>query len=256
MRKLRFTLLSALALGAFTLTSCDKEEPQGPVYDLKVIGFEDAQLPAAGYEVKDGNAYSEGGIDFAYTYSESEYEGVVYLSWTGFVVSNNKDKSTAGFGNQYSVYGDGGQGGSKQFGVCHITSDNAPQYGSFSFAGGAVYEIDHLYVNNSTYAALSMRDGDDYAKKFAAGDWFKLTATGYDADDKETASKELFLADYTAGKSQILSNWTKVPLASLGKVNKVVFTLSSTDSGERGMNTPAYVCVDNIAYRVYPEETE
>ena len=44
-----------------------------------------------------------------------------------------------------------------------------------------------------------------------------------------------------------LTEWAKVSLRELGKVNKIKFEMSSTDNSEWGMNTPSYFCMDNLA---------
>ncbi len=263
MRKSKFTLLAALALSAVAFTSCDKNEPETPDYDLHIIGFEDAALPADGYELKDDSAYSEKGLDFSYSYSEDSYEWegetISYVSWDGFAVSELTDKTTPGKKNEFSVYNTGGAGGSSQFAVVFYSSWSGPA--ECSFAAGEEREIEYAYITNSTYAYLAVKDGnDDYGAvtAFADGDWFKLTITGYGANGNKTSAIDFYLADYRNGKSIVISDWTKVVLTSLGKVNKVTFELSSTDNseynGEESMNTPSYFCIDNIAYREYVTE--
>ena len=92
-----------------------------------------------------------------------------------------------------------------------------------------------------------MINGDGYAKKFGKGDWFKLTITGYDADDQVTGTKEYYLADLRdEATAYIINDWRYVDLSSLGKVKKLGFELSSSDTGDYGMNTPAYFCFDNF----------
>jgi hypothetical protein len=92
-----------------------------------------------------------------------------------------------------------------------------------------------------------MSNGDGFAKKFGKGDWFKLTITGYDANDVETGTKEYYLADLRdADKAYIINDWRYVDLSGLGKVKKLGFELTSTDNGAYGMNTPAYFCFDNF----------
>ena len=105
-------------------------------------------------------------------------------------------------------------------------------------------------INNNTYAALSMQDGDAYSKKFAAGDWFKVTATGYKEDGTQTGTADIYLADFRDGKSYICAAWTKVDLSALGTFNKVAFTISSRDVGDYGMNTPAYFCIDDVTFNL------
>ena len=104
-----------------------------------------------------------------------------------------------------------------------------------------------FYITNSSYAYTSMLNGDAAAKKFVKGDWFKLTITGYDADDNETGTKEYYLADLRdAATAYIINDWRYVDLSGLGEVAKLGFELTSTDNGSYGMNTPAYFCFDNF----------
>ena len=97
-----------------------------------------------------------------------------------------------------------------------------------------------------------MKDGDDFAKKFGSGDWFKLSIEAYDKNDVKTGTTvEFYLADFrTATSPGIITEWTRVDLRPLGnKVNTVKFTLDSSDAGQWGMNTPVYFCFDNLAIK-------
>ncbi len=246
-----FTSLAIAALAAtFTFTSCEKT-PVGPDYTLAVVDFEAANLSSEGYLVND--TYEEKGLTFVHNYTVNP-GGSDY--WNGFAVSNKTDETTPGMANQYSVYAASGAGGSAKFAVaCEFEG------AVVEFAEGEAYEMEYAYINNSTYVYLAIKDGNDgfgaVKGPFETGDWFRLTATGYDAEGGKTAEKEIYLADYRNGKTFIMSEWTKVDLSSLGKVNKVAFTLWSTDTGDFGgteyMNTPGYFCLDNLAYRVYAE---
>lgn len=239
--------MMALLAAAIAFTACDKGETNGPEaqYNSYTVGFEDAELPAEGYIVKADYSYSEQGVTFPQKFTDW---GGGSTSWSGFAVSNKTDKETAGYLNQYSVYGDGGFGGSKQFAVAYYSSYDGDL--EFSFGEGEEHEFEYLYVTNSTYAALAVKNGEGNAKAFADGDWFKMTITGYDTATKAGNSVDVYLADYRDGKSFIMTDWTKVDLSSLGTVNKLGFTFSSTDNDpESGMNTPAYCCFDNITYK-------
>ena len=103
-----------------------------------------------------------------------------------------------------------------------------------------------------------MTGGDTFAKKFGKGDWFKLTITGYDANNNVTGTKEFYLADLRdETTAYIIKDWRYVDLSCLGKVAKIGFALSSTDNGDYGMNTPAYFCFDNFGaegQEVLPEK--
>ncbi|HET7732213.1 MAG TPA: DUF4465 domain-containing protein, partial [Paludibacter sp.] len=100
---------------------------------------------------------------------------------------------------------------------------------------------------NSTYAYLDMKNGSLYSKKFEAGDWFKVIIKGFKSK-VQTSSVEVYLADFRDGKREILKTWKKVDLSTLNQVDSVAFNFDSTDKSTWGMNTPAYVCIDNIEF--------
>ena len=168
----------------------------------------------------------------------------------GIAISQWNDMETGGYLNQCSVYakdavtGFGGYKGSKTFAVNSSS-------GQISFENGATEcTFYYFWVTNSTYAALSMLNGDDYAKKFTLGDWFKLVITAEDKGGNATGTAvEFYLADFrTATSPGIITSWTKVDLTPLGnKVHTLKFDLQSSDTGQWGMNTPAYFCFDNLA---------
>ena len=137
------------------------------------------------------------------------------------------------------MYSKGGANGSKQFAVAYV----AEEVSNFQFQDGMEKTIQSVMVNNSTYTYLSLRNGDKFSEAFETDDWFKLTFTGYNAKGNKTGVKEFYLADFRNGKIYICSDWTKVELSSLGNVNKIEISLSSSDKG-----TPSYVCIDDLVY--------
>jgi hypothetical protein len=193
--------------------------------------------------------------------------GEGYRSWFGAAVSNLTDKTTAGLTNQCSVYGTGGQGGSKNFAVVACDSFD-PSVNTLAFAEPTVEtSFSHLWVTNTTYAALSMLNGDSYARKFAypteatenteatPGDWFLLTITAKDSAGLATGEKvEFYLADFRTAESKgVVTGWEKVDLSPLGdKVHSIHFSLWSSDTSTSGentyMNTPAYFCFDDVVF--------
>ncbi len=189
-------------------------------------------------------AYSKYGASFKTFVNE------MYQSWGGAAYSFNTDMTTEGFFNQYSVYNTSGYNKSKNFLVFYHVIFMGPAYTpAITFEKGKTEIVDHLYMNNSTWAALSMKNGDAIAKKFTNGDWYKVTITGIDANNKKGTPIDFYLADFRNGKTFFANEWTKVDLSELGEVNKITFELSSSDNGTYGMNTPAYLCIDNIAIR-------
>jgi len=173
-----------------------------------------------------------------------------YASWTGWSISSTTDVTTPGFMNIFSSFAGEGAEGSETYGT------------SFSFTPSIIElnneaageEVRGVYINNATYAALSMTNGDAYAKKFggASGDdpdYFLLTIQKYLGGNLSDEKVEFYLADYRFednSQDYIVSDWTWVDLTSLGQADSLSFALSSTDNGGFGMNTPAVFCIDNL----------
>ena len=84
-----------------------------------------------------------------------------------------------------------------------------------------------------------MRDGNPFAKKFEEGDYFTLTATGYNKGI-ETNKVDIKLAEGT----KLVDQWIKADLSPLGVVDQIKFTLDSSDKGQFGIYTPTYFCMD------------
>ena len=174
-----------------------------------------------------------------------------YFSWSGFGYSNVTDDTTTGWSNQYGNITGTGYNGSANYVVANGYGDMKIQL--TGNAAGGTY-VKGTYINNSTYAYYSMRDGDQFAKKFGGvsgddADWFMLTVTGWLNGQAKNDTVNFMLADYTfADNSQdyILNEWTWLDLQILGNVDSLQFSLSSSDAGQWGMNTPAYFVLDNF----------
>ncbi|MDG1849480.1 MAG: DUF4465 domain-containing protein [Flavobacteriales bacterium] len=165
-----------------------------------------------------------------------------WLSWSGFAVSDVTDNSTEGWGNQYGV-----SSGAAYSGANFAVATNSAKISLSSRV------VDGFYITNSTYAALSMLNGDDFAKKFGGetgddADWLKLSVIGK-LDTVITDTVEFYLADYRFednAQDYIVTDWTWVDLNALGHVSELSFEFSSSDHGDWGMNTPAYFCMDDL----------
>jgi len=199
------------------------------------------------------NAYwngadTSGGFQSGSAYFYNSYN-VDWGSWSGFAYTNMTDDTTAGWGNQYSAITASGVNGSANYAVSYAGGGS-----SLKLTGDlAGTTLKGVFVTNSTYAALSMQDGDSYAKKFGGADgtdpdWFLLTIKGY-AQGAYTDSVNFYLADFRSDDPQqdyILKSWAWVDLQKLGSVDSLAFELHSSDVGNYGMNTPAYFCMDNL----------
>ncbi|MFK7979933.1 MAG: DUF4465 domain-containing protein [Saprospiraceae bacterium] len=165
----------------------------------------------------------------------------------GWAMSTVRDSSTSGFGNLY---------GAKTFsGVNSFTyavgQQNAKIHLKEDAAGKVVFG---LYITNTTFAYNSMSDGDDFAKQFGGedgtdSDFFKVEIQKYSNGQLAPQTVAFYLADFRSDDSSedyIVNDWQWVDLTSLGNVDSLQFTLSSSDLGDYGINTPLFFAIDNL----------
>jgi len=177
--------------------------------------FENFNLPSESFlNGSDGNGgFSNGNIFLPNFYDDS------FASWTGWSISNTTNTT-------------------------NITLEG--------MAEGE--KVSGFYLTNSTYAYLSMKEGDFFAKRFGGvtgsdPDYFLLAIKKYENGELSTESVDVYLADYRFednAEDYILNEWIYVDLTVLGEVDSLQFSLTSSDTGAVGMNTPAYFCIDNF----------
>ncbi len=165
----------------------------------------------------------------------------------GFTYCNSNNTSTPGYSNLSAITGSGLRG--KSYFTVNTGGADYNLPADITFSDGNSYNAKGIYVTNSVYAYLAITTGDDgngefgYVKKnWSDKDWYKLTITGLNENDSVTGSTSVMLANGT----EVLKEWSYINLSTLGRVNKIRFTLSSTDNGEWGMNTPSYFCIDQL----------
>jgi hypothetical protein len=216
-----------------------------------VVTFDDLTLaPNTHWDGSDSTlGFTSGGVYFENSYdSQWDY-------WSGgFIYSSSTDVTTAGYTNDFSAYT--GTGG------------NSSQNYAVNYGGGIDFGTEKvlgsIQLTNTTYAALSMLNGDAFGKVFGSPndaqgnpdgtngeDWFRLLIIGKDAQSTTTDTVIFYLADYRFADSlqdYIVNTWETVDLTPLGEVQFLEFELQSTDEGSFGINTPAYFALDNISY--------
>ncbi|MEM6316818.1 MAG: DUF4465 domain-containing protein [Bacteroidota bacterium] len=211
-----------------------------------VIDFEGFNLESESFL---NGADESGGFSVGAVFLPNDYNPD-FGSWTGWAISNTTDVTTPGFMNQFSAFPGSGLDGSAHYAVAFSYSENI-----MNFTGEAAGQpISGMYITNSTYAYLSMQEGDAFAKRFGGitgndPDFFLLTIKAYSDGVLSADSVDFYLADFRfADNSQdyIVDEWTFVDLSTLGAADSLSFQLTSSDVGQFGMNTPAYFCVDNI----------
>ena len=167
-----------------------------------------------------------------------------YDYWYWFGYASRKDTKFTSLDDQWNNVMGGGYDGSDTYGVAFAAPFNGPCVVELLTQPAVV---PGFYITNSSYAYDSMNNGDGFAKKFDKGDWFKVTITGYDAEDNVTGTRDYYLADLRdEATAYILNDWRYVDLSCLGKVAKIQFELYSSDNGAYGINTPGYFCFDNF----------
>ncbi|MBB3697026.1 DUF4465 domain-containing protein [Flammeovirga yaeyamensis] len=108
-------------------------------------------------------------------------------------------------------------------------------------------QLNTISFTNNAYGYLSMKQGDWLAKKFEAGDWFKVTVKGWDKDGNPTGTIDVSLAE----GEDILDTWKAVDLSLLGVVSKLTFDMSSSDPATAppgDFKTPMYFCMKDISF--------
>ena len=183
--------------------------------------------------------YTSGGLFFENDYNAS------FDVFQGFAASTTTDTTTPGYGNQFSNITGAGAGGSSGF--------------ALAYSGGRIILPETQIVlgaqfTNTTYAALSMRDGDAFSKQFGGPtgedpDFFRLLVEGINAAGTSTGTVELMLADFRFSDDaldSILDDWVFLDLSGLGAVRELRFGFESSDVGLFGINTPTYFAIDDL----------
>ena len=208
-------------------------------FDLPVDTFLNNATPLEGYQ--SGDAFFPNGFN-------PDFGGF----WeSGWAVSTMRDDTTSGFTNLYSAITGAGTAPEDTSKTYAVGQQNAIIH-LFGTSKGKV--VNGFYVTNTTFAHNSMRDGDDFAKKFGGEDgtdpdFFKLDIQKYSNGQLAPQTVEFYLADFRSeddSEDYIVNDWQWVDLTSLGNVDSLQFTLSSSDVGDFGINTPLFFAIDNL----------
>lgn len=187
-----------------------------------------------GADLSWGNAYWSGGLALSNYYNSSIEDG--------------------GYLTQLEVYSEsdhGGANGSDNFLMSYGYNDvvqTAVSYDSRPYIGNMYgeFSIESLYVNNSTYLLHSVGFGDQFNTAADENTQVMFVLEGYrDAEEEESAGSVVF---YLVKDGVPVTEWTKVDCSALGKCDhfRVNITASEDQSGEYGLNVPAYVAIDDI----------
>lgn len=223
-----------------------------------ISDFEDANLPLGTYwngsDLSGG--FVNGGMYFPNLFDTAF--GGLWLG--GFAYSSVSDSVTSGAANLYAAKTATGFNNSSTYAIV--------QQNAITRLNNVLptMVINGFYVTNGTYAYNSIRDGDAFARKFgdttgtnsglpqgSYPDYFKLTVKAFVAGQLSLDSVEFYLADYRFTNDSLdyaVNTWEWVDCSILGVFDSLKFTLSSSDNGAFGMNTPGFFCIDNLTIDV------
>ena len=164
-------------------------------------------------------------------------------SWAGFAFSAVSNVTDGSWMNQYAA----AQGFPRAYAVGYQDDYNgvAPV-----IAFGVPAAPQSVLVDNTTYAALTIRDGDGFgfAHPFGSNDTFILTLTAYDVEGTAVAATNHYLADFR-GTNFIQTNWFELDLSWMPPgVVSLVGTLETTDMSGPWANTPTYFALADFTY--------
>lgn len=199
--------------------------------------------------------FNSGCITFTH-YADVSFGPMTY--WDGFTVSKTNAKpfpceldcneSCNILESQFSSITGGGAGGSSDpYAVAYYGYNDMffpENHTTLTLASPT--SVCGLYVTNNVYAVKSMKCGDGFAYKFGYGDSLMLTIQGFNGGIA-TGSINYYLADFrTPDSAYIVDEWKWVNTSSLGTVDSLAFSLTTSDVGLYGPNTPMYFCIDDI----------
>lgn len=246
---------AAMAMLTTTFTSCNSEDgPSGSTVVSMNFTVAPDQYTSEGYWVDvynpDFNTEFPGFIIYPMAFSHRadvwEHEGVTFRSFTGFCPSIAKDYSDH-TGDDWTKFQFSAMSSNNGYGylIAHWDTQetNATPLDERSCAinfGTTVRPV-ALTVNNTTYAYYGMKNGTAFSQPFGEDDYLTLNIVGV----KSQAVTSVISVDLAA-KDNYITDWKAIDLAPLGEVDGIFFTMESSDSGEWGMNTPAYFAIGTI----------
>ena len=181
---------------------------------------------------------NEGVFRLSHLPSAMAYGG---MSWEGFTLST-VSQDTA------NVFGCVANGGLKGVATPYVIGyysewvSSSQGYSSNIIDFNGEYYPEYVYIcqNSNTHKAITQ--GEFNARPFTEQDTLALIIQTLDSTKTPTATIIYYLAiDGTCNEG-----WVKVPLTALGQTSCLSFSMTSTDIGDWGANTPLYFALDGL----------
>jgi hypothetical protein len=215
-----------------------------------IVNFEELALdPETHWNGSDGSGQFTSGYLTFYN-SFSDWGGGI-TSWNGFAYTNETDVTTNSYTNEFSSAMGSGVWDSENYAVSYIMGDWMNNYEPIPSVIKINTEttpelIPGMFISLNAYSSLYMADNDFYSN----GDhWLKLHIAAYSTTTWYATSADILLADYRFNNSDMdfkMNNWAYIDLSWAEGTDSLLFYIYSSDTGEYGVNTPAYFCVDNF----------
>lgn len=189
----------------------------------------------------------------SHLYETSSWGGTY---WDGFTISKkteNADHSNDGWiANSFSSVPGGGVEDGEPYLVGYwgfYTGDDEARSCHIIFNDGMYYRVNGVYVTNATWPYYECKNGGAFARAFnQEGDSFTLVAHGVHSDGSESTA-QIELIGFHNGEFKAIEDWQWWDLSSLGRVEKIYFTMTSTDTGDWGINTSKYFCLSRLTVK-------
>ena len=142
--------------------------------------------------------------------------------------------------------------------------ENLPE---LRFEDGEMHVIDHMYVTNTNYTLNQLYNGvkSEAGNSFGGNwegltedAWLKIVAYSFDDVDADSyATPKDSVEFYMVQGKNVVTDWQKWDLSSLGEVAKVRFNFRYSDEmgGKYGFTIPGYFAYDDVAVR-FPKEVK
>lgn len=159
--------------------------------------------------------------------------------------------------NQCSVYNLASTDGANQnaghsgsnFGVVYGYNDTwMEEIGEAEFYFDRPRKFVEFWYANTSYTYGVILNGNSFASSLRDNNgWFKVTMYLYDIDGNLLTTQEKYLADYRTGHTTVtpVTTWTQWNV-NVDNVMSVKFDFTGSDTGTYGLNTPAYLCIDDL----------
>lgn len=180
---------------------------------------------------------------FSHSASADEWDGVVYRSYTGFCPSRVED--TQDHSNEdwidYQWAAMARSQSSTGYLIAHWDVNETSGNHSCAIAFDHYIVPKSIKIANTAWGYWAMKNGSAFSRPFGPNDRCTLTIHGVMGDVVVGEVSVNLAAD-----GKILDSWQNVDLSTIGQCTGLYFTMTSTDTGDWGMNNPAYFAIDDL----------